>query len=173
MIVDANFRNLIEPMEVALECSLDPVCVVDRENRIVYINAPMRTLLKTNKRALQAGQKFCDVMKLAACAKSCCIVKVMESGEGLRLDETFATSPNGKMRVVLKAVPIRSTDPQNGVAGALITVRDSTGEILLQAKYHKSSQIIAGLEQQLSDLGEKYRDMQERLRRAAYQRISK
>jgi transcriptional regulator with PAS, ATPase and Fis domain len=170
MLVDNEFRALIKPMADALEASLDPVCVVDRQNHIVYLNAPMRSLLKATARSLAKTRKFCDLLKLAACEKSCRILHAIESGEKFRMDEAPAASAGGKMRVLIQAVPIRA---EGGVAGAVITVRDTTGEILLQAKYHKSARIIEDLETQVKDLNEKYREMQERLRRAAMVRISK
>jgi transcriptional regulator with PAS, ATPase and Fis domain len=170
MLVDPNFRALIKSMNDALESSLDAVCVVDRQNQIAWLNPPMRAVLKATARSLKDNRKFCDLLKLAACDKGCKIMHVMESAEKLRLDEAPAATATGKMRVLLQAVPLQL---EGKVVGAVINLRDTTGEILLQAKYHKSARMIEDLETQVQDLSEKFREMQERLRRAAIARISK
>jgi PAS domain-containing protein len=170
MLVDPAFRALLKPMTDALECSLDAVCVVDPDGKIAYLNPQMRALLKVTARTLKQSQKFCDLIKLAACEKSCRIAHVIASGERVRLDEAPAACGGRKMRVMIQAVPLRG---EGKTLGAVITLRDTTGEILLQAKYHKSARMIEDLETQVRDLTDKFREMQERLRRAAVARISK
>lgn len=136
------YKLRLDKMKPALEAVLDPLCVVNHKNEVIYANLAMKGLLGLTGKDLKEYPVFCDRVKLPACEKECQIQHAIDSQEMLRLDETPSTkiTPKGhdKMRAIVKVVPF--TEDQ--LKGAIITLRDTTGEVLLQAKYHKILQIL-------------------------------
>lgn len=163
-----SIEDIVKTLLPALEASLDPVCVVDHECRVVYMSQSMRSLLGVRPRDLaQKKPVFCDLITLTACKAKCRIEQVIQSGEAFRLDETPAVKGETKLRVGIKAAPLLP-----GKLGAVIHLRDTSAEILLQAKYHKSLQIIEEKDLMILQLEEKVQALQRTLRNAAGSRIS-
>jgi hypothetical protein len=169
--VALNLKAMLQTLKPALEASLDAVAMVDSSNRLVYANVAMRGLLGVSTQQLKKAPVFCDLLKLSVCVKSCEILGALKSGETLRLDETPASRRGEKLRVLLKAVPLfdlSGSDSKSATkpVGALISVRDTTGEVLLQAKYHKILQMLADKEEQITDLLDRLNTLRGTLRRA-------
>lgn len=140
---DEKLKRVLELITPGLDASIDPVCVVDTANKILHLSASMKAFLSVRPRELSKGLVFCDLLKLSACESGCKILHTIKSGTNLRLDETPASRGDMKLRVVLKAVPLYDPEDKSETPiGAIISVRDTTGEILVQAKYHKLMQII-------------------------------
>lgn len=155
-----SLRNWIQTVAPILEGSLDAVAVVDDENRIQYANSAMKTILKLRPADLKKPKKFCEYIKLAICTKGCCIDDLFKTNKAFRHDESPAElagdkTPKKKMRVVIHGVPLPVVllDIENPkVVGAVIMMRDSTAEVLVQAKYHKIAQTLAEREAEVEEL---------------------
>src|SRR5262249_14453869 len=107
---------------------------------------------------------FCELLKLAACEKTCQVLEVLHSGEALRLDEAPAVKGSEKLRILLKVVPLfESADRDNPPIGAFLTVLDTTGEVLLSAKYHKLIQVNADKDTKIAHLEEQVANLQSNL----------
>ncbi|HUP57129.1 MAG TPA: PAS domain-containing protein, partial [Bdellovibrionota bacterium] len=153
----------------AIDACMDPICVVDAGNRIVYFNLPMRSLLGVRPRQVQDKKIcFCDIVKLAVCKPSCQIMEVLESGGSARFDETPATRGEDKFRLTLKATAFNQpgTGKKGPIMGAIISVRDVTGDFLVQAKYHKALQLLEQRDTRIAELEEKADTLRLALRRA-------
>jgi hypothetical protein len=163
-----NFKIIATLLKPALDASLDAIAIVDESNRIVYANVAMKNFLAVPARDFKKNPVFCDLVKFAACEKTCQMLHVIKSGEMVRLDETPAAKPNEKVRVLLKAVPLLNPEDPNASApiGAIITVRDTTGEILLQAKYHKVMQLLGEKDTKINELMDRLNALRTALRRA-------
>lgn len=171
MAAPADLQTIVQGLMPALDASLDPTCVIDPDCRVVFMSQSMRTLLGVRPRDLaQKNLVFCDLIKLTACKDGCKIAQVIKTGEPFRLDETPASRGDTKLRVGIKVGALK-TEGETAAAGAVICLRDTTAEILLQAKYHKSLQIIEEKDLTILDLEEKVQALQRSLRNAAGTRI--
>jgi hypothetical protein len=172
--MDAPELNvLVSRLKPALEASLDCVAVVNAVNQVVYANLSMKNLLGLKGRELKRLPVFCDILRLAACEQSCQVLEMIQSGTVLKLDEAPCVVGEQKLRVILKGVPLFAADlsglPRTALdapIGAILSLRNSTGEILLSAKYHKSLQIIRIHENRIAELEDKLNKAQSVLRRA-------
>lgn len=158
MAVNPVLSAMISAMMPALEVCLDPVCVVDASGQIVFLTTPMGSLLKVRPRELKRGVVFCDAIKLAACVKECQVRKAIGSGKGIRLDETPGTIGGEKMRGMLQVIPL----PKG--LGALISVRDTTADVLVLAKYHKLTDELDRKELKIAELEVRLESMRGGLR---------
>lgn len=163
-----RYKPIVASLKSALEASLDCVCIVNTLNQIVYMNLPMKNFLGLRPRELEEGLVFCDTVKLAACKEHCQILDVLRTGTSLRLDEVPAEKRGQKFRLSMKVVPLYDGGATTGTRpiGALMSLRDSTGEILLQAKYHKTMEMLKEREDAISELEERIRTLQKTLRGA-------
>jgi PAS domain-containing protein len=159
--------RVLEMLEPGLTATFDSACVVDTENRIVHLNLAMKHFLGLSPRALKSGVVLCDHLKLAACKKDCRLLEAIRGEEPLRLEGAPAEVKNIKHRISMSAVPLR--DPGlpriSEPIGALIIVRDTTGEVLLQAKYHKVLKLLEDIEEEKENLKSKIRGLQDALSR--------
>lgn len=154
-----SLQNWIQTVSPVLEGALDAVAVVDNENLIQYANSAMKGLLKLRPSDLKKPKKFCDYIKLSACSKSCCIEELFHQNKPFRHDEIPAESSGKnlkrKMRVTIHGVPlpVALLDLEHTkVVGAVLMMRDSTAEVLVQAKYHKLVQTLAERETEIDEL---------------------
>ncbi len=169
----AKLKRLVIRLKTALDASLDPVALVNAENRIIYVNLAMKSLLTLKGRDVRQKPVFCDLLKLAACSKKCQVLESIRTQSAVRLDEVPAVLGGKKLRVVLKAQPLVDPDsPAKGAIGSIVTVRDTTAEILLQAKYHKAYQLLQDQIAESERLKERISYLEASLRRARLQRAA-
>jgi PAS domain S-box-containing protein len=157
---------VIDALLTTFDAVLDPLCVVNRENKIVHFNSAMKSFFGMTARELAKHHVFCDLLKLAACEKSCEVLKVIKSGKAVRLDETPASYKERKMRLLLKVVPLHDPrDPgKKAPIGAIITLRDSTAEILVQAKYQKLLQLLEEKDDKILQMEERMLSIRKAIR---------
>ena len=141
-----------------LDSSLDAVAVVDSTNGIYYANSAMKSLLKLRPTDLKLHKKFCDCITLSLCEKKCQIMLMLESGKSFRFDESPSTLPCGpdpaKLRVSIRGVAVNygSENKKGGAIGGVVTLRDTSAEILVQAKYHKLAQMVEERDAHIEEL---------------------
>lgn len=166
--MENNLQLTITLLKPAFNASLDAIGVLDVECRLRFANPLMRSLLGLSVREVSKAPVFCDCIKLDACAAGCEISKVIAKSRDLRLDETPAQRGQAKMRVSLKAVPLYYPGKQKGPnpLGAIISARDTSGEILLQAKYHRAMLLLQEKDLEIENLAERLKAKEEVLRRS-------
>lgn len=151
--MQGGLAETIAKFRPALDACLDPICIVDRLNRITYANEPMRALL-----GLKSGTPcFCEVVRLAVCKPVCQVQDVLEGGPAVRFDETPASRGAAKLRLNVQISPLRrSPKSKKGAAiGALISARDVTNDFLVQAKYLKALQLLEQRDSKIAELEDK------------------
>lgn len=168
---ESPLEALLRLWDPILESALDAVAAVDRSGKVVYCNNAMRTLLKLRPRQLNQGASIFDVLKFPS-QKVHPAQAVLDNGEPVRLDEAPAAIGEQKLRVSLKAVPARiprrdgATKAEDApIVGVVIQVRDTSGEILVQAKYHKVMEKLSEKDDQIRKLEGKVRDLREKVAR--------
>lgn len=148
-----------------MDASLDSYFVVDDKSELVLMSPGLRALLKLRPKSGAKNKKFCDSIELSVCKKGCVIDRLLESGEDFRFDETPAVQGDSKMRLTIKGVPIYSANKRRKKPiGAIVTVRDTSGEIIVQAKYHKALNIISEKEEEIAKLEDKIQGLLRSLR---------
>lgn len=169
-MMDEKLKRALAQFQPTVQASLDSICIINKKGQIVYLNLAMKTFLNLPARELKKLPVFCDVIKMAACERGCQINEVLNTGEALRLDEAPAMRGNEKMRVLLKVSPLY--DPESpkdqGPVGAIMNLRDTTGEVLLQAKYHKLIQLIADKDAKIAALEERLNTLRDAMRKARH-----
>lgn len=161
---DSDLLHLFESRGLPNEAILDPFCLVNAQNHIIYANAAMKSLLNLRKREIDAKPIFCDLIKLSACKDGCEITKAINFGKALRLDEVPATRGESKMRIILRVIPLlEKKGPAN--RGAIITLRDTTADVVVQAKYHKLMEMIQGKNEKIEDLEYKLLELRAKVSR--------
>ena len=128
-----DINEILNRYETLINASLDAVCVVDSDAKIVYANSMMKNFLSLKPRELSRNPVFCELIKLSVCDKTCQVKSALENGKSIRFDEAPGVLKGNKLRVNFKITPF-SID---GVVGAIICLRDTTAELLTQAKYSK------------------------------------
>lgn len=164
-MIEEKLKQILVEMKPALDSSMDCVCVVDIAGQVIYCNTPMRAFLGLRNRELGKKPVFCDLIKLSACDSACQIDQVIQTGAVVRLDESPASKGKDKLRVSLRALPLFDEDGSKRI-GAIITLRDTTGEVLLQAKYHKLLEIAVQKDAKIAELDEKIQALQLSMRKA-------
>ena len=164
MLIDPAFEALVSQLNPAIEASMDPVCILDSRARIVYANKGMQVFLATTRRALVKGVKFCELIKLSVCAKECQIEAALKAGTEFHLSETPAARKGEKLRISIKMSGIVPNG--NGSEGAVLSLRDTTAEILLHAKYHKSMSLLEESREKLTDTEDRLSALRRSLRHA-------
>ena len=166
----SDLKAIITTMQLPIDSSFDPICVVNEKNQIVYANLAMKSFLQLRKRDVDQHPVFCDLVKLSVCLKGCCVEEVLKTGNDYRIDQTPAAKGAEKFRVLFKVTPIRAgSGPDSAgslpILGAIVSLRDTTGEILLQAKYHKMLQILGERDLKINALNERVEALRLALRR--------
>ncbi len=155
----ANLKELPIQLQMLLDITLDPVCLLNSKKQIIHFNPAMKAILKITKQDLTQGLAFCDRLKLAACKDQCQLDKVLQ-GETVRLDEAPAELQGTKLRIMFKAIPVHpGNNPSNPPTGILLTLRDVTAETVLQAKYTKALELLKEKEVQIADLQTRLNDV--------------
>jgi transcriptional regulator with PAS, ATPase and Fis domain len=137
--------------KVMLESSLDPLCIVSASGQVMQANSQMRTLLKLRARELAKHPAFCDLIKFDVCKPSCRVLEAAKIGETISYSETPAQVGPAKLRVTLKLTPLTE------LSVVVITVRDTSAELLMQAKYQK-------LKEQAHNSDDKIEELEKRLK---------
>jgi len=165
--MDAALKKIVDNLKPALDASLDPACILDTSGKIVSFNFSMKGFLVIPARELKKNLVLTDLIKLTVPNENSTIAHLLKTGEQIKLDETPATRGDTKLRILFRAVALFDPDkPKSLPIGALITLRDSTGEVLLQAKYHKVSELLHEREVQVSELETKLESFRTALRNA-------
>lgn len=102
-------------------------------------------------RELKSSPVFCDRLKLSVCDKGCQVLAAIQRKAVARFDELPATLGETKLRMILKVSPIPDPDSDD-VLGAVLFMRNTTAEIVLQAKYKKLIQLAGQREEMVRDL---------------------
>ena len=148
---------------------MDAVAFVNNGCGIVHADASMKNLLEIKPRDLSAQRKFCDFFKLSVGDDKCQIEEAMRTGEILRFDECAAFKrEKQKLRVSIKIVPFfkPGEDNEKGtLQGAIITLRDTSAELLTQAKYHKLVELNEKKDLAISALDAKIKALRQRMSR--------
>jgi hypothetical protein len=170
---DTKIKQMIKALQPAFETAMDPFCVIDDKCGVVYMNRPMKALLSVKPRQLQANMHFCKFIALSACSESCKVERIVSHEEPLRLDESPAVLNTRKIRILLRGMPLYEEGSRSGKPiGAIISMRNTTGEILVQAKYHKLGLILEEKDIRISELETQVKNLQLTLKKAAISRIS-
>lgn len=168
--IDPSLELTITTIKPTLDLTLDPMCVVDVHNRIIVANLHMKSFLGLMVKDMRKFPVFCDRIKIGACEKECQVVAAVKKGKRLELDEVPAVRGKEKLRIWLRAsplFPIGHTPERNmGALGMLIVVRNTTAELVLQAKYHKLVEMISERERQIGDLEYRLSALQGSIRKA-------
>ncbi len=153
----AHLPKIDSLARVALDVSLDPTGVIDAEGRLVAMNPAMRSLLGIRGRKRPGKIILCDAIGLTVCEgrdpRRCRLVHVATHGKHLKLDEVPATIQGEMAQITLRAIPVGKPP-----WGAVVTVRNTTAETLVQAKYHRAVEF-------MHERDEKIAVLQRRLRR--------
>lgn len=172
MSADA-LKKYQQEVKPAVDASMDAVCIIDTEGKLVYYNLVMKSFLSLKNRELTKQPSLGDLLKLTAEGSSQ-LRELFEKGTMVRLDESPASRGKEKVRISFRAVPLY--DPAKSLKGApigaLITLRDTTGEILLQAKYHKLLEMMMEKDSKIADLEDRLKALRSSLRKARVDTIS-
>ena len=148
---------------------MDAVAFVNNGCGIVHADAAMKNLLGIKPRDMSAQRKFCDFLKLAVGDDVCQVEEAMRTGEPLRFDECAAFKRESqKLRVSIKVVPFfkPGEDSDKGtLQGAIVTLRDTSAELLTQAKYHKLLEMFEEKKQAITSLEDQLRKLRQRMNR--------
>lgn len=158
--------KLVELWNPALEVSIDAVGVVDRNGVFVYLNPALRSLIGARPRDIRKGVSVFNVIEFPG-SDAHPVATVIETGEPVRVDEAAILLRGEKMRVVIKAAAARihRAREKGPILGAIIQLRDSSAEIIVQAKYHKVMDLLGERDAEISALKRKVRGLQEKISR--------
>jgi transcriptional regulator with PAS, ATPase and Fis domain len=159
-------KHLLAEVKPMFAASLDPVVLLDAECKIVHASASMRKVLGLKGKDAGVGAKFCDQITLSICAKGCKIQEVLRTGHAFRLDEVPASRGDEKLRLIVSAAPVMGGADKKAI-GAIVSVRDTTAEVLLQAKYHKVMQMLGSKDDEINELAKRLDTLRQTLRDAA------
>lgn len=125
--------------EQILEQLPTPVMAVDKELRIIYMNAAGKTFV--NKQWSDIQGKYCyDLMNSAHCRTSeCCMVKAIESGNTCSARNTVPLN-NEELSIEYYAVPLK--DANNEVIGGLEFILDITERVMYEDRLRQQSHTI-------------------------------
>jgi PAS domain-containing protein len=139
----------------SFEAFLDAVCVTDATGAILHANPAMRVLLglQTKQLSRTPPPKLTDFLTLPSVPGNNPFAPALFEKGALRYDEAPATKVDGgeRIRILLLITQIREPITQE-VQGHFVNVRETTAEILLQAKYLKLQQILEKKEAELQEL---------------------
>lgn len=166
--MENSIKVTITLFKPVFESSLDAMAVLDGDCRVKYANAQMRSLLGLSGREVTRSPVFCECIRLADCTPKCLVSKVMQTGKSLRLDEAPAERGDTKMRVSLNVVPFHYPGKQKGSTplGLIVSARETTGEILLQAKYHRAILMLQEKDREIAAMHERVKEKEDLMRRS-------
>ena len=163
---ETALTHQLPALKVAIDASLDAACIVDRDGRIQSYNSSLKHMLQMPVRQLESHPVLCDALTLSVCKHACQIKEAIEIGAARRFDETPAVIQNQKVRILLKVTPIFDSEQKTGKAsGAIITIRDTTAELLLHAKYLKLQKVIKEKDSRIEEKDSKIEELSERLQK--------
>lgn len=150
-----------------LEGSIDPCALLDNHGHIIYANAAMRTMIGLRGKSSQTTKKkFLELIKIKDDRVIAFFKMAEDSPMERRYDEVPAELKSEKIRVCFKARVLK-VSRNSPALGILVTLRDTTGEVLLQAKYHKSLEMLQMKDDKILALEEKITLLQRTLRHAS------
>jgi PAS domain S-box-containing protein len=155
-----SYKSFIKMVTPILESSLDPIALVDDQVRVIYASPSMRQLIGLQARDLKKGVSLSVYFQLDADKSQVFWKDFFSKMESQRLDEVPASGNGIKMRVQFKAVPLML----NEMKGAVISIRDTSPEIIMQAKYKRLKQMVAEREEVIAELEEKLHSIRTTIR---------
>ena len=141
MLADQKIDRLIELAKPFVDTSLDPLCIVDNSNKIVYFNHELRVLFDLDPKDLRANPCFCDILKMDICNNSCQLEEVLKQGVTISHECISAKLRNKETRIKIKVFPIKNFELNSenpggdSKIGAVIQIRDLSQQILTESKY--------------------------------------
>jgi hypothetical protein len=136
-----------------LDASLDACALLSTEGHVLQVNSAMKVFLALEARALLRSAKPLLTELLQFTGKPDSFPMGEALLQPLREDELPVQhrKTGERHRLLLGATPIRA--PGTGLPeGLFLTLRDSTAEILLQAKYTKLLQMLDQKNEEIADL---------------------
>lgn len=158
-MIDDNLKILLKSLIPAIEASLDCICITDASGRIVHYNSLFKTTTQLRVRELSKAPLFDQVFRFNdGEGKKFSLPGLTRTGEAVKLDETpiQIKSDKGtlKIRGLLRIIPLEHSGQ---VIGTMVSLRDTTAELLLQAKYKKIQDQLVKKEADITQLREKVR----------------
>ncbi len=138
MPMDEKIEKYIHQCKSILASTLDPLCIVDKSNHIVYFNSLMQVFLEINSKELRESPKFCDLLKHEICSASCQIMEAcVQKGEKIEHNCTLGKKNNQAVKLRMHVEPLYNLElnEKNEIMGAIIQIRDITAEETLGQKY--------------------------------------
>jgi PAS domain-containing protein len=173
MLLDKAYESLIRSHASLLDASMDPICVLNPDAGIVFLNKSMSVFLGASPRTLRKCPKFCDLVELGVCKGGCKLAHALDEGKAFRVSETLAIRNKESLRISLRLIPVSTTVAGIPEGCAFMSLRDSTAEIVVQAKFHRAVDLIKQRDEAIQDLNDKVRALQKSLRDASLYRIAK
>ncbi|MBN19961.1 MAG: hypothetical protein CL678_01650 [Bdellovibrionaceae bacterium] len=160
-----SLEEFVKKSQFVIDHSIDPVAVLDTSGTIIYLNQPMKTFLGFRSKNRAIGLKIHEVFKLNDKTAEHRIKDSYTQGDSFKLHEIPATSGERKVRVSIHCAPIK----ENGeIVGGYTTLRDTSSEFLVQAKYHKVIHLNETQKIEIENLQDRVKKLQTTLRKAAY-----
>lgn len=125
--------DILEAFRSISDVVIDAYLVVDRQGGIVEYNRAFFAMFPRQVARKLKGMSVEEALQLERnVAKEC-----MEAERHVRLDEIPLRVKGGEeeYRVILSGIPL--PDPQGGVTGALVILRNVTDEAMMQVKYQE------------------------------------
>jgi len=150
----------LEPLEdayrrlkPALDASLDPACIVMADGTVHSGNAAFRSLVKKSQRDLDGKCRLLDLLRLTDERDEASLGAAIREGKKFQTVEAPASLEGHKVRLSVKTAAVQLPGAKAGrPLGSLVCLRDSTGEVLVQAKYLKLLKILEEKDQLVSEL---------------------
>jgi PAS domain S-box-containing protein len=136
MADNSPLEMLIQILSPTIVGSLDPVAVVDNEGVVVHANKAMKNFLGLKGKTIRGNPVFSIIVHLTEHNNVDPIEEVIKTGEIYQKDQAPAEVDGEKKRLLIKAYALKDLSGSN-IVGAFIILRDTTGEVLLSAKYQK------------------------------------
>src|SRR4051812_49306075 len=122
MLSDKTLEQIINLAKAFIDSCHNPLCIVDRTNKIVYFNNEFSNLLEIQAVELRKGLIFCEIVKTEICQDNCKIIALLENKQSIHTEIISAKANNRDLRIKLKATPLYDTDPSGitSLIGAVI-----------------------------------------------------
>jgi len=134
---DEELKKVLRLITPLLDGALESIAIVDTTGVIIYANRSMKNLLGLKGKTIRGKPRFTSRVELTDCKGFDPLLEVIKTGETYQEDQTPAIINKEKKRVLIKALSLKDVDNSENIVGAIVTLRDDTGEILLSAKYQK------------------------------------
>ena len=154
--VGVNYK-INSPTQPAILADLPGVTALDRTSMNAFEDrAFVDALKKTGRKRLIVGGLHTEICLTFA------MIEALKAGTAYHLSETPAARKGEKLRISIKMSGIVPNG--NSSEGAVLTLRDTTAEIVLHAKYHKSMSLLEENREKLAETEDKLSALRRSLR---------